>query len=904
MTLSGGARLGPYVIEHLLGAGGMGEVYKARDTRLDRTVAVKVLPSAFSDDPTLKQRLEREARAISALDHPNICALYDIGSESGTDYIVMQYLTGETLGARLQRGPMSAGEVCTIGAQIASALAAAHRHGIVHRDLKPGNIMIGRDGVRLLDFGLAKQQGAVFTSDETATTPLTGARTIVGTLHYMPPEQLEGRTVDSRTDIFALGAVLYEMATGRRAFDGDSTASLIAAIMTGRRAAIATVAPAVPPSLAKTIDRCLEPDPEDRWQSAGDLAYALRNVEPTSGLTTAATPVSPSRMRPFGWVVAGGLVVAAVVAGVALMSWRRTPQQSMEVRLSVVPPAGVELLGDAANFDPEFAVSPDGTRIAFVAVGDSGNASIWLRELSSVTAREIGGTAGARRPFWSPDGSAIGYVTPAGLARVSPAGGASTEIPATVTPNIDSNSTWTPDGRIIYEAPASQGAKNVSLYIVPVSGGTATRLTEPAPEQGEQSQRFPVALPDGKHFLYLSWTVDAAERSIYLAPIERGPRMRLVRSGFRPSFIAPDLLVYARDRTIVAQQFSVTGGQVTGEPVPIASGVALEGIPGQAAFMASPSGVFAYRSREREVSSELRRIDRTGRPEEIFEAGTDISVSLAPDRQRVALGRLNTSRLDADRFPSNVWLMDLPRRVVSRLTLDSTVTDENPTWSPDGTKVAYARHQASGLAEVLVQASDGTGAPRVVASGPLNLHPIHWAVDGTLLLHAYATRTGNDDLDLYTLAPGASSPTPLIEAPMLQAQGQFSPNGDWVAYTSDESGQLEVYVRSRSGSESRAQISSNGGAQPRWRGDGRELFYVSAAGDVMAVPLTMKGSALTPGRPITLFNEPSLKTNNSLFFYGGAAGYDVTPDGKSFFVNRLIRAPGPGPIHVVINWRR
>ena len=903
MTLSGGARLGPYVIEHLLGAGGMGEVYKARDSRLDRTVAVKVLPSAFSDDPTLKQRLEREARTISALDHPNICALYDIGSESGTDFIVMQYLTGETLTARLQRGPLSTNEVCTMGAQIASALAAAHRHGIVHRDLKPGNIMIGRDGVRLLDFGLAKQQNVIEASDQTATTPLTGDRTIVGTLQYMSPEQLESRPVDARTDIFALGAVLYEMATGRRPFEGDSSASLITAIMTGRRAPFATLAPAAPPSLAKIVDRCLEPDPEDRWQSAGDLAYALRNVQHEEGTSTIPA-VTPSRTKLGPWAIAAGSLIAAAAAGAALLSSRRPVQPPMEVRLSIVPPAGVEFFGDAANFDAEFAVSPDGTHVAFVAAGDSGNSSLWVRDLSSITPREIAGTAGARRPFWSPDGTTIGYVTPVGLARASLDGGASAEIPTTIDPNIDSSSTWTPDGRIIYEAPTSQGAKSVSLYIVPAAGGTARRLMDPASELGEQSQRFPVALPDGKHLVYLSWTIDAAERSIYLTSIEPGPRKRVVRSGFRPSFINPDLLVYVRDRTVVAQRFSLGDGQLAGDPTPIASGVALEGIPGQSAFIASTSGVIAYRSREREVLSELRRLDRNGRPEEIFDSGTDISVSLAPGGKRVALGRLSTARLDADRFPSNVWLMDLPRRVLSRLTLESNATDENPTWSPDGTQVAYARHLASGLAEVLVQASDGTGAPRVVASGPLNLHPIDWGADGTLLLHAYATRTGNDDLDLYTLAPGTSSPVPLIEAPMLQAQGQFSPDGRWIAYTSDESGTHEVYVRSRSGNESRAQISSNGGAQPRWRGDGHELFYVSPAGDVMAVPLAVDGTTLTPGRPITLFREPSLKTNNSLFFYGGAAGYDVTPDGKTFFVNRLIRAPGPGPIHVVINWRR
>jgi Tol biopolymer transport system component len=312
----------------------------------------------------------------------------------------------------------------------------------------------------------------------------------------------------------------------------------------------------------------------------------------------------------------------------------------------------------------------------------------------------------------------------------------------------------------------------------------------------------------------------------------------------------------------------------------------------------------AYRSRERGVSSELRLVDRTGRPQEVFAASTDITVELAPDGRRVALARLNESRLDADRFPSSLWLLDLPRQVFSRLTVDLVATDENATWSPDGLELAYASHRAGGLAEVLVQRSSGGAAPRVVAKGPLNLHPIDWAPDGTLLLHAHGTQGGFDNLDLYALRPGSKEAEPLIEGPALQAQGQFSRDGRWIAYTSDESGRQEVYVQSATRGGSRSQVSSNGGAQPRWRGDWREHFYVSSAGDVIAVPMTIEGEMLTPGRPITLFTEPSLKINNSLFFYGGAAGYDVTADGSRFLVNRLTREPGAGPIHIVVNWQR
>jgi Tol biopolymer transport system component len=909
MPLSAGSRLGPYQIEDLLGEGGMGEVYKARDTRLDRSVAIKVLPSAFADDPTLRQRLEREARAVSALDHPNICALYDIGSENGLDFIVMQYLQGETLAARLERGPLSVGETCGMGAQIADALAAAHRRGIVHRDLKPGNIMIGRDGVRLLDFGLAKHHDAIGLSpdDKTVATPLTGARTIVGTLQYMAPEQLEGRTIDPRTDIFALGAVLYEMLTARPAFDGDSSASLITAIMTGRRAPISTLAPTAPQPLARIIERCLAPDPDDRWQSASDLAYALRSVRQNSeeGAIAAAAPRSHAK---FGWrAAAAGILIAAVIAAVAFLSSRQLTPPRREIRLSIVPPSGLEFAADAADFDPDFALSPDGTRVAFIGVAADGKRSLWVRDLDLVVPREIAGTTDARQPFWSPDGAFIGYITRSGLTRIPSDGGSPISIPGSVSPSRNANAAWTFDGRIVYEAPApgALGARAKALFVVSEGGGTATQLVAQAPVATEQAQRYPVPLPDGRHFLYLSWTSDPAERGIYVGTLDTGERKLLVKTGFRAEFIAPDLLVYIRDRAIVTQRFDVDEARLIGEPQHIAAAVALEAIPGQATFAVSRAGVIAYRSRERDVASELRWVDRSGRTEETFEPAADITVSLAPDGRRVAIARLDNSRLDDERFPSSVFLLDLPRRVQSRFTLGSGTTNENPIWSPDGSRIAYATHRGSGLAEVIVQRPGANGDTQVVATGGSNFHPIDWAEDGTLLLHSYATGTGADDLDLYTLEPGASAaPKPLIVAAGSQAQAQFSVDGRWIAYTSDESGQSEVYVQARGGGDSRVQVSSDGGGQPRWRGDSRELFYVSLTGTVMAVPLEVENGEPRPGRPVTLFAEPSLRTNNNLFFYGGAAGYDVTPDGQRFIVNRMTREPGAGPIHVVLNWQR
>jgi Tol biopolymer transport system component len=440
------------------------------------------------------------------------------------------------------------------------------------------------------------------------------------------------------------------------------------------------------------------------------------------------------------------------------------------------------------------------------------------------------------------------------------------------------------------------------LFLAPVGGGAAKPLVANTETRGEQAQRFPVALPDGRHVLYLSWTIDAADRAIHLADIEDGSTRVLVKSGFPAGFIAPDLLVYVRDRALVAQRFSIRDARLLGEPMPIAPDVGLEAIPGQACFTASASGIIAYRTREGSIASEMRRVDRTGRAEVIFESGSDISVAIAPDRRRAAVARQTQLRLDADRFPSNIWLLDLQRRLFTRLTLDSAATDENPTWSPDGSEIAFARHRAGGLAEVIVQGSTG-GASRVVVGGPLNFHPIDWSSDGTLLLHAYATRSGADNLDLYTLAPGASEAKPFIEGTGLQAQGQFSPDGVWIAYTSSESGQAEVYVAPLDRPGSRLQVSSQGGAQPRWRDDGRELYYVSLMGDLVAVPLTPEGNGLAAGQPQTLFSDSTLRVNNGLFFYGGAAAYDVEAGGRTFLINRMVRAPGPGPLHVILNWR-
>lgn len=913
MPLNAGTRLGPYVVEGLIGTGGMGEVYRARDTRLDRSVALKVLPQALIADPTLRQRLEREARAISSLDHPHICALYDIGSDAGSDYyIVMQLLQGQTLADRLTSGPLPLADVLTISAQIADALAAAHRRGFVHRDLKPGNVMLtrGRDGepfVKLLDFGLAKQIGGpVMTSDAaTGTIPLTAERTVVGTLHYMAPEQLEDRDTDARTDIFALGLVLYEMATGRRAFDGPSSAGVVAAILIAQPAPIADRVPLAPASLDVVVRRCLQKNADDRWQSAADLAWELRRIANTTEAATRtrrprfAVPVASAAM---GMVILGAIAIYGIPT-------RTTSEAAPEVRLSLLPPHGYSLDSATAEYDAQFAVSPDGRQIAYVVVDPERRRQLWVRALDDVQGRLIPGADRANRPFWSPDGRYIAYASREGLVKVPVTGGGPQPITHLSGNAFFANGSWG-GGLIMFDRAMFAGPPSTAdfaervggLLVVPEDGGPPA----PVPHgnaPANSGQRYPVILPDGRHFLFLSWASNPADRAVYLGSLDSDVRTRLVASGFK-AFYANGYLCYIRDRRLVAQRLSIESATLTGEPIVLVDEIALEAIPGQATVSVSQSGAIAYRSRNTDFESEPRWITRTGQIGAMVSApATDITMSLAPDGRRALVTRLIATATGDERMPSNIWVLDLVRGVATRATLDATVTDENPVWSPDGSQFAYASHRGGALSDLRVQRTTDPGSARVLASGVDNFHPVDWSRDGEyLLLQRYSTAVGADDIDLWVLPMrDGGKPVKYIEEPYVQAQGQFSPDGRWVAYMSDESGRSEVYVRPFPAGPGRAQVSSSGGGQPRWRGDGRELYYVDLTGNVLAVPLDLRDGDIVAGATVRLFSEPPLRLNNSPFLYGGMANYDVSRDGSRMLVNHLVREPGLGPLQLVLN---
>ena len=606
------------------------------------------------------------------------------------------------------------------------------------------------------------------------------------------------------------------------------------------------------------------------------------------------------RQVPPGWLAAAAAGAALGVAAALWFNPSKNDRPASEVRLTILPPSGYEFAGSIARFEGDFAVSPDGQNVAFITTDAAGVQRLWIRSVASMTPRLISGTEGADRPFWSPDSKFIGFATEAGICRVALPDGTLQVIAPAAAVDGDSKGSWSGD-TILFETLESDGGQSVrSISRVAASGGTVSRVSRGKHPEVETGQRYPDILPDGRHFIYLSWAGDPQQRGIYLGSLDSEDRTLLVRGGFRAEFVGADTLLYIRDRSLVAQRVSIESRSLVGEPRIIVEQLALEGIPGQAAFAASDAGTIVYRTISREVESELRWIDRKGSASEPLVAkASDISVSLSPDERRVAVTRLVSSPSE-ERLPGNIWLFDLVRRVSSRFTLDGARIDENPVWSPDGRRIAYASHRQLALAEVRLQDASEPGNGTLLFQPIENFHPIDWSADGKyLLLQGYGTGTGADNMDLWIVEPRpGATPQAIVKQPKLQSQGQFSPDGKWLAYTSDESGRSEVYLRSFPSGTARTQVSSSGGAQPRWRGDGRELFYVAADGTMMAVSL---GADDTPATPVRLFTEPSLKVNNSVFFYGGAAAYDVSADGSRFLINRMTKQPAAGPLQMVIN---
>lgn len=879
--IASGTRLGPYQIEEPLGTGGVGEVYRARDTRLARAVAIKVL-APVADAPERRQRLEVEARALSHLNHPGICTLHDIGSAEigGTPitYLVMELIDGETLENFLKHGSLSWEQALTYGVQIADALAAAHRAGIVHGDLKPGNIMVTRGGIKLLDFGLASERrgAAPAPPDEvTRTMSIMPGPSITGTLQYLAPEQIEGNASDERSDLFAFGAVLYEMLTGRKAFEGQTPAAVVAGILREDPPPVTALRPSVPPRLDRVIATCLAKDPDARWQSAGDLAHELRWI----GSEAATTGRTAVRHTWVSWTVAVVALLVGVAVGLAVRDYFRAPAPRGPLsRTSVLLPEDLRFptagtLGGIGRF----AISPDGRRLAFVAIDAAGNQMLWARSLDSLTAMSIPGTEGASSPFWSPDSRRIAFIAQGRLKVVDP----STGTPVVVASSaFNATGAWAGD-TILYTASATS-----PIMAVSDAGGMPEAVTKLDRNHGDVIDRNPYFLPDGRHFLYIAVAArqgnTTGPRAIYVGSMDSHttPDPLIINSGSMAKY-ADGHIVFVRENMLMAQPFDARRFTLSGEPRPIAEDVELTA-PGSATFSLSDTGALVYQTAGGD-GSQLVWMDREGRAlGHVGEPAQYGDVELSPDGNQVAVSILDPSANTRD-----LWIVDVARGVRTRLTNDRA-DDLAPVWSPDGTEIVFASNRR-GHFSLYRKPSSGLGEAEPVFLNTAEKYPTSW-FGQTLLFWTFGAGVNGSRLDMLSMT-GAPNPSMFLGPPVTQ--GVFSPDGHAVMYASAESGRSEIYVVPYPSPSRRWQLSDAGGNFPRWRRDGREAFYASRDNRLMAVTLSGMPNNLHVEAPRQLFEvRPG----------GRGSFYAVSPDGSRFLVNALRENGANASITIVQNW--
>jgi eukaryotic-like serine/threonine-protein kinase len=872
MPLSSGTQLGPYQIVDPLGAGGMGEVYRARDKRFDRSLAVKVLPSELSDDPDRRGRFEREAKAIAALSHPHICTLHDVGRHEGTDYLVMELIEGQTLAARLAKGPLPVADALIVAMQIAAALDAAHRLGIVHRDLKPGNVMLTRSGAKLLDFGLARLRPAEapLGGDLTQTVPLTGAGEILGTLHYMAPEQLEGKPADARSDIFAFGVIVYEMVTGRRPFTGSSPASLIGAILHTPPPPIAPPALDAPAGLERLLAICLAKAPEDRWASIHDVMLQLRGIAEAAPAMPGRAIAQGRRRERMAWAFAALAGVAALALGaVAATGWARAPRAAAMDVLSLLP-------SDSATFDYGEApqVSPDGRRIAFVAADDTGRSWLYIRERDSLATWPLPGTEDAFQPFWSPDSRHVGFFGQGFLKTVPVAGGpAHTIAPAP----IPRGGTWGRDDVILFlPAPTSP------IQQASASGGDVRAV--PMAEGHDEGRWFPHFLPDGRHYLYLSVPWDRSRPSaIRVASIDSTDTKDVVLSRASAVYADPGYLLFRRETALVAQPFDARTLTLHGSPVPISDNVGFNPITYQALFSAHDTGALAYLHAT--PGSQLAWFDSQGRQTAIGPPGDYNSVCLTAGDERIIYEAADPATGNVD-----LWALDAAGGTPSRLTFNPFV-DFYPVCSPTGQETIFASLR-EGAPNLYRQVITAPGSETAILRSPLPKIPTDWSRDG-LVVHSVLRPGMNFDIDVLDLATGETRQ--VIATPADERSGKLSPDGRWIAYVSNESGRPEVYVQPFPATGTKWQVSTGGGLQPNWQRDGRRLYYLAHDRYLMAVQLDPDGTDFrTGGR--TLFRTRVVGGER----VSHGALYAVSRDPERILVStstgRVV------PVTVALNW--
>jgi Tol biopolymer transport system component/predicted Ser/Thr protein kinase len=860
MSIKVGTKLGAYEIVSLLGCGGMGEVYKARDTRLDRLVALKVLPEEFASDAGRRHRFEQEARAVAALNHPNVVAVYDVGD----DYFISELVDGESL-----RGVhLPVRSAIDVGAQIAEGLAAAHAAGIIHRDLKPENILLTNDGrAKILDFGLAKLD-RIWKRDATQT--VTEAGTVTGTAGYMSPEQVRGQAVDHRSDIFSFGLVLYELLSGKRAFQRETSAETMAAIVNEEMPELPST---IPGALSQIVSRCVEKQPANRFQNAKDLAFALRTL---SGTQVAVAARARSR-HVNGWKVAA--VVLAVLLGSAVWALlRERTADTRPIRLSLNPPPTTTFGGTGA------VVSPDGRMIAFTA-GAPGKQSLWIRPLDSSDAKEIPGTDTATYPFWAPDSQSVAFFGAGKLKRVRVTGGAVEEV---CNAPIGRGGAWNNDGVIVFAPAAGSGLQQVAA-----SGGEPKALTQLDTARQETEHRWPQFLPDGQRFFYWILSGNAENRGIYVSSLsDPNQRIRIVATNFRAEYVpalggATARLLWMRGESLVAQRFDPTALRLDGEPRPISDLVGT-GALGFAHFSVSTNGVLVYGVGPL-GKREIEWRDRQGMVlQKEGLAGVFYSPRFSPDDSRLALARVEPPNTD-------IWLHEFSRKVMTRLTVEPGF-DNYPVWSPDGRKLVCSSSRG-GPRNLYLRPAGGGGSEERLTESPHPHYPFDWSRDGRYVVYTEVHPTTAGDIWLIQLqgAGNKAKTEPFLVTPFDETNGRLSPDGKWIAYSSNESGRYEIYVQAFPATGVKSLVSSNSGTHPVWRGDGRELFYVAADGRLMTVEVKVESGGLSFSAARELFRIP---VRLGVHIYD----YDVTADGQRFIVLAPAVEGAPEPLSVLINW--
>ncbi len=847
MTLAAGTRLGPYEITAPIGAGGMGEVYKARDTRLGRDVAIKVLPDHLSRDAGRRERFEREARAVSSLNHPHICTLFDIGSQGGVDFLVMEHLEGETLADRLKKGALLPEQVMPSAIQIADALDKAHRQGVVHRDLKPGNVMLTKSGAKLLDFGLAKLRdggeagSAAGSVLPTATRNLTAEGTILGTFQYMAPEQLEGKEADARTDIFALGVLLYEMATGRKAFEGNSQASLIASILKEQPRPIAELQPVSPAGLDRVVRACLAKDPEERIQTAHDVKLQLQWVADgglASGTTSREMPASQVAGAVSGVARRGGVpgwllwpaaaALAAVLFAAGYLVHAPAPPPVMRVNLDLPPKTQL----DGQN--TSLALSPDGKTLAFAATGPEGKRMLWVRALDSLQAQPLAGTEDATYPFWSPDGRSLGFFADRKLKKIQASGGTA----QTLCDAIDGRgASWGAEGVIVFSPAPFGGLSQVSA-----AGGAPSAAT--TPEDDGTTHRLPRFLPDGRRLLFFTGHPGKDQQNgIHALHLGTKKVTLVANENSEGRYVSPGFLTFVREGNLMAQPMDLRTLRLSGEAVPVAEKVQFNPARWTGAFTFSETGLMLYEAGASITKARLAWFDAQGKEiKSLGEPASILEVALSPDAQRAVATVLNNAGT------SDLWMYDLVRGVGSRFTFQPEGAYA-PVWSPDGRQVAY-----SGFGyRLFIKAADGASEPRAVLEETGGNHQVDdWSPDGkTLLFWKQSAKTG---FDIFLLpVTGEARPQPLIVTAAGERFASFSPDSRWLLYVSDESGRRELYVVSYPGAGGKWQISTAGGAGGGWVENGRRIIYGDLDSRLFSVNVAAQGANLVIGAPRPIF---------------------------------------------------